>query len=144
MIRSSSAQSGFSLLEIMIAVAILGLILAVASPMLMNQYKKAQKKTTQTSLKMIAGSIDMFQLDVGRIPERLNDLVRRPVAGDYYDQEMVSDWQDGGYLKGGKVSRDSWKQKIQYRLTPEGQKKYELYSYGPNGKGASKSEWVRP
>ena len=138
-----STQSGFSLMELMIALAVLGLIMAAVGPALMNRYKSARKKTAITSVKMIHGAVETFELDLGKIPQRLNDLIKRPATNDYYDQEMVSNWQDGGYIKGGKIPRDPWKNKFKYNLTPNSTNRYELYSYGPNGKGSPKSEWIK-
>ncbi len=140
--RATTARSGFSLMELMIAIAVLGLILAVAGPALMRQYRSAQKKTAMTSIKLLKSTIEMFELDVGKLPEKLRDLVKRPSPGGYYNSEEISNWQDGGYLKTKKVPVDPWKNKFRYRLIPDG-RRYELYSYGPNGKGSPKSEWIR-
>ena len=138
----NTARSGFSLMELMIALAVLGLIMAALVPNLMKRFESAKKKTAQQTISMLGSTVDMFELDLGRIPQDLQDFVRRPIAGDYYDQEMVGDWS-GPYLKGGKVPKDPWKKKFVYRLTPDQSRPYELYSYGPNGKKAPRSEWIR-
>jgi len=143
MLSKRTTQAGFSLMELMIALAVLGLIMAAVGPALMNRYRSAQKKTANTSIKMMRNAVDSFELDVGIVPQRLNDLVKRPVASDYYTPEMVSNWMEGGYIRGGKIPRDPWNNKFRYRLTPDAAQRYELYSYGPSGKGAPKSEWLR-
>ena len=140
---SSMVRSGFSLIELLVAIAIMGLILAIAVPAYRNLQKGAKIKTAKQSIKMIQQAVEFFELDVGRVPQTINDLVRRPVEGDYYDAEMVSNWAQGGYIKGSKIPKDPWKNKFQYKLKFEGKYPYELYSYGPNGKRAPRKEWIK-
>ena len=138
----TTARSGFTLIELLIAIAIVGIIAGVTVPLFMNMLKGARIKTTKQSLKMTQSALGLFKIDLGVLPLQLNDLVRRPSVSDHYDQEQVSEWAEGGYLK--KVPKDAWKKKFHYRLTPEGEHPYELYSYGRKGKkGVKKSEWIR-
>jgi len=139
----ATAQNGFTLMELLIAIAILGIILAVAGPALMNRFKQAKINTTKQSLKMVESIIAGFELDLDKLPQSINDLVRRPSASDYYDQEAVESWMEGGYVKGKKIPKDAWGKPFHYRLTPEGEHPYELYSYGPKGRRGKKSARIR-
>ena len=137
------AKPGFSLMELLIAVVIMGILAAISIPLYQGRVEATKKKTASQQIKLLRTSIEFFELDLGKIPEKLQDLVRRPAPSDYYDQESLAEWADGGYIKGGKVPKDPWKKKFVYKLTPGGTKTYELYSYGPKGKGAPKSEWIK-
>jgi len=141
--RSKSLKPGFTLTELLITIAILGVLLAIAVPAYRNIAEGNKKNVTRDQIKILQNTIGLFELGVGKYPERLEDLVRRPVAGDYYDADMVADWVQGGYVEGGKLPKDGWKKKFIYKLTPDGPKPYELYSYGPKGKKAPRSEWIR-
>jgi len=138
-----ATRAGFSLIELLIAIAVMGIILAVAIPAFRNIQRNQRRKAARISIKNIQQSISFFEVDVGKYPESINDLVRKPSVSDYYDSEMVADWAEGGYIKGGKVPKDPWKNKFQYRLTPDAKRPYELYSFGPKGKNASRNEWIR-
>lgn len=137
-----TARAGFSTMELMVYIMIVGVILAVAVPGFRKVLKNAKIRTARTSLKMLQKSIEMFELHTGVVPERLKDLVRQPVPSSHYEPEMISEWQDGGYLKGDKVPLDPWNSRFKYEMTSGGKHQYELYSYGPNRKGAPKSEWI--
>ncbi|MFC1845560.1 type II secretion system protein GspG [Candidatus Dependentiae bacterium] len=137
-----TAKAGFSIMELLIYLAILGVILAVAVPGFMQMFEKAKKDTAKSSMKILRTAIDKFKLDTGVVPERLRDLVRKPAPSGYYEPEMISSWQDGGYLKDPKVPVDPWKSRYKYEVTPGGRHPYELFSYGPSRRGAPKAEWI--
>jgi general secretion pathway protein G len=129
------ARAGFSLMEIMIAVMILGLVLAMVGPALNNAYKKSQKRTAKASMAGFKTAISEYQREVRQLPVKLDDLIRKPKG-------EVKGWE-GPYLEKETMPEDPWGAKFVYKLTPQGGKHpYELYSYGPNGKGAPKEEWI--
>ncbi len=130
------ARSGFTLIEILIAVAIVVIIGAIAAPMYFTYKKQAAIDATKSSLKGISLAIEQFQTNIGQYPETLLDLVRKPT-----NEELAKDWA-GALLKGKDVPKDGWKNPFQYRLTPEAEHPYELYSYGPRGRSAPQSEWI--
>jgi len=140
--RSKHLKAGFTLTELLITIAILGVLLAIAVPAYRNIAEGNKKNVAKNQLKLLQNTVGFFETAVGKYPELLEDLVKRPVAGDYYDQEMVADWS-GPYIKDGKLPKDPWKRKYIYKLTPDGTKPYDLYSYGPKGKKAPRSEWIR-
>lgn len=78
----------------------------------------------------------MFNAHTGQYPARLNDLLKKPA-----DEKIARKWE-GPYLKAKEVPEDAWGSKYVYKLTPQAEHKYDLYSYGPNGKGSPKEEWI--
>ncbi len=132
--HTSSARAGFTLMEILIALLIIG-IMAVGGGYMMQYYMKAAGKTsTKSSLKVLKTSIVMYEADTGRLPARLRDLVKQP-----RDEKVAKKWE-GPYME--KVPVDGYKHKFVYKPESDGKHPYQLYSYGLNGKGAPKVEWI--
>lgn len=135
---SSAARKGFTLIELMITITIIGILGAILVPAGLNQLKTASIKSTRTNLLAIKNSITQYQLAVGQPPSRLKDLVKAPA-----DEKLKKRWT-GPYL-GDKteVPEDPWYNAYQYKLNPSGAPhQYELYSFGPDGKGSPKAEWI--
>jgi general secretion pathway protein G len=130
-VREKYVRAGFSLMEIMIAVMILGLVMAMVGPALNNAYKKSQKRTASASLKSFKNGISEYQRETRQYPAKLKDLIKKPAG--------IKDW-DGPYVGGEgieEVPEDPWGQ-----LTPGAKHPYELHSWGPNGQGSPKDEWI--
>ena len=140
--QMKSVNGGFTLIEMVIAIAILGLLAGVALGPVRRYLAQAKEKTTQANLHSIKLAVDAYHMDTGEYPQSLKDLIRRPL-----DDEAASDWQ-GPYayldLRGRKdIPKDGWGMKFVYRLNEEdAEKPYEFHSYGPTGKKAPKSEWL--
>lgn len=130
------AKNGFSIVEIMIGIAILAVIAMIVVPNVMGQWQKAKKDNAKLSIRNISGAIEMYEVQVNQLPKRIDDLVRKP------SDPQVKDRWAGPYLKNPKDIIDPWGNKYQYKLTPQGEHKYELYSFGPDGRGAPKEEWI--
>lgn len=131
----TGARSGFSIIEIMIVIAIAGLILGVGAPMFLSYLKKGQVSTTKTTLKSVETAIDSFHADTGAYPTTLRELVEKP-----FDEKIAKRWE-GPYLK-KEVSLDGFKHEYVYQVTKGQKHPYELYSYGPNGEGSPRDEWI--
>ena len=111
--RSSGARmkhaSGFTLIEVMVVIVILGVLAALIVPNVMGRSEKAKIDTTQITLKGVAGALDQYKLDNGHFPTMqeggLDALVNQPAT--------AKNWMPGGYVKGG-YPKDSWKNDVQY------------------------------
>lgn len=114
------ASPGFSLMELMIALIILGLIMAVGIPAYFSQVEGVRKNTTEQNLQLLKTNINLFQMEQAKYPSKLDDLVEKP-KGD-----TSKNWKQ--YLD--KKPLDGWKKDFYYRVTPGGKHPYELYSYG--------------
>lgn len=130
-----TTQTGFTLIEILIAISIVGFLLAVLVPTIIRRGAAAEKQAAKTQMAQVKQSIDLYRLDVGRYPVKLLDLAKKPS-----DPKLASKWQ-GPYMDED-VLEDKWGQPYIYRLTPGGAHPYELYSLGPEGTEESKiSAW---
>jgi len=130
------AHPGFTLMEILIAVMILGLLGALVGPALNNIYKNQQKRACESSLLGLKKSIQIYKDRVLKYPESLKDLIKKP-----RDEQAAKRWE-GPYVEGDEVPKDPWGGDFKYKLTPNTKHPYELYSYGPNEKGSPKEEWI--
>ena len=120
-----SNQAGFSIFELMIALAIIAVILGMVVPNAMKILGKGVRSKTQNILKVVEQAIFEYKADVHVLPEKLEDLDKRP--------EGVQGW-NGSYLpekmQGNQIV-DGWNQPLVYKKNPKGAAKaYELYSNG--------------
>jgi general secretion pathway protein G len=119
---------GFTILEIMAVVIIIGLLAAMVARNYFGQVDSARVKTTKASLKILDNAIMQFKLDTGRLPteeEGLKALIERP--------SDVTDYPDGGYLQTKQVPKDAWGHEFIYHLNPESGAPFEVMSYGADG-----------
>ncbi len=135
MTYTKAVRDGFSLIELMIVIAIIGLLMAVTGPALMNYLERAKKSNTQSTLRVLKGAMTTYYADIGNYPERLRDLVKVP-----QDQELANKW-GGPYVESKTEPRDGWGNKFRYQRTPGAQNAYELFSRGPAGSKRKISVW---
>jgi general secretion pathway protein G len=125
---SRSNQNGFTLIEVMVVIVILGILAALIVPNVMGQSDKARVGTTKQVLATTASALDLFKLDNTRYPttqEGLDALVHKPAD--------AKTWPNGGYIKGG-LPKDGWDNELQYISPGSDAKPYDLYSFGSDGK----------
>jgi general secretion pathway protein G len=123
-------QQGFSLLELLIVLAIMALLGALVGPKLFGSYDKAKIGAAETQVKMLKSALDTMRLDIGRYPtadEGLQLLVNPPT-----DPDIKSRWH-GPYLDSA-VPSDPWTKPYQYNPDGKDLNPIALYSYGPDGK----------
>jgi general secretion pathway protein G len=121
-----AAQAGFTLVEMLVVISIIGLIMALVGPRVLNYLSESKTKTAKIQIQSFASSLDLFFLDVGRFPssaEGLGALVQRPGS--------FSSW-NGPYLKGTAVPADPWGHPYVYRA-PGQHGAYDIISYGADG-----------
>jgi general secretion pathway protein G len=116
-------SGGFTLLELMVVLLILGLLASIAAPRVAKYLRKAKVETAKIQIDALAAAVDSFNLDNGRFPaaeEGLKALVDRPAE--------LSTW-DGPYIKKRESLIDPWGNPYLYRLP--GQKgEFDLYTLG--------------
>jgi general secretion pathway protein G len=118
-------QAGFSLVEILIVVSIMGLLVGLVGPNLIRQFENSKAKTAHIQVQQIRSAMDIFMTDIGRYPtesEGLSALVMAPSG--------VAGW-GGPYLRDGQVPLDPWGRP--YLFQPTGDKPNRVLSYGADG-----------
>jgi general secretion pathway protein G len=121
-------QRGFTLLELLVVLAILGLLIGLVAPAALRQLGSAKEKIAHQSIERLAGVLDIYKLDVGAYPstdQGLQALITRPSG--------VTRW-NGPYLKGEKLPEDPWGRPFVYRSPSQRPAhEYDLLSLGPTG-----------
>jgi len=121
-------QKGFTLIEIMVVVVILGILAAVVVPRLLDRPDEARITKAKTDIKGIEQALGMFKLDNGYYPtteQGLAALAEIPTVG-----RIPTKYQDGGYLK--KVPVDPWGTPYAF-LSPGINDSFDIISYGADG-----------
>src|ERR1700755_25015 len=119
-------QLGFTLVEMLVVIAIIGLIMGLIGPRVLNYLSESKVKAAKIQLQSFGSALDLFYLDAVRFPstsEGLAALMRRTPG--------VAAW-NGPYLKGGNVPSDPWNNAYVYR-SPGDRSPYEIMSYGSDG-----------
>lgn len=135
-VNTRYAKKGFSLIEMLIVLAIMGLFFGVAIPGYLSYVENARKTTARATLRQIQTDILRYYTDTNQYPEVLDDLVKEPS-----NDEARKNW-GGPYLASKKVPLDPWGEKYVYRQTPDAEKPYELYSRGSKKKAGAKKDWI--
>jgi general secretion pathway protein G len=124
--RQDLGQQGFTLVEMLVVITIIGLIMGLIGPRVLNYLGESKVKAAKIQLQSFSSALDLFYLDAGRFPstsEGLTALVQRTPG--------VAAW-NGPYLKGGAVPNDPWNHPYLYR-SPAEHGPYDIMSYGSNG-----------
>jgi general secretion pathway protein G len=119
-------EQGFTLVEMLVVIAIIGLIMGLIGPRVLNYLSESKVKAAKIQMQSFATALDLFNLDAGRYPsgsEGLAALVRRTPG--------VAAW-NGPYLKGGNVPNDPWNNPYRYRAPGE-HGAYDIVSLGSDG-----------
>ena len=130
------AERGFTLIEIMVVVVIIGLLAAFIVPQVMGRVDEARVTKVKGDVQMLETAISMYRLDTARYPttaQGLAALVTKP------EDPNLRNWKPGGYLS--RVSKDPWGNEYSYecpgRMNPTS---YDLISPGPDGKIGSEDD----
>ena len=119
---------GFTIIEIMVVVVIIGLLATLVIPRVIGRGDEAKRTAAQVQIKEVEQALDLYHLDNGFDPTQdqgLDALVTRPNL-----PPEPQNYRTGGYLK--KVPKDPWGREFIYRM-PGDHGEYDLLSYGPDG-----------
>ena len=135
-LKIEARERGCTLMELLVVLAILGLLTAIATPYVLHYLETAKIKTARTEIANIGAGLDMFKSDVGRYPttqEGLTALLKAPPDAENWD---------GPYIKKLDTFNDPWGRPYKYQ-SPGQHSEYDIFSYGPN-KQASPGEAKPP
>lgn len=121
-------QRGFTLIEILVVVVILGILAGIVVPKLLDRPDEARRTKAAVQIKSIEEAVSLFKLDNGFYPtteQGLEALVTKPERG-----RIPKRYRDGGYLK--KIPSDPWENQYVY-LSPGIHSEYDVISYGADG-----------
>ncbi|HVK95281.1 MAG TPA: type II secretion system major pseudopilin GspG [Noviherbaspirillum sp.] len=123
-----TAQRGFTLIEIMVVVVIMGVLAALVVPKLMGRADDARITAARQDISTLMSALKLYKLDNHRYPtteQGLQSLVVKPTSGP-----AASGWKSGGYVD--KLPKDPWGGQYQY-LSPGIKGEVDVFSYGADG-----------
>lgn len=129
--------SGFTLIEILVVLVIIGILAGYIGPKIMGHPEEAKRTKAAVQIEAIETALKMYKLDNGVYPsteQGLQALVEPPSAG-----KLPPKWRQGGYLEKGKVPMDPWGNEFIY-LSPGTQGDYDLSSYGGDGEAGGEGD----
>ena len=123
-------RRGFTLIEIMVVMIILGILAGLIIPRIMGRPEEARRTKARIQIESIETALKLYKLDNGSYPtteQGLQALVEVPETG-----ELATAWREGGYLEKGRVPKDPWGNEYVY-LSPGIHDDFDLMSYGADG-----------
>jgi general secretion pathway protein G len=137
--KRTNREHGFTLIELMVVLVILGILAGLIIPKVMGRPDDARRQKTRIQLESIETALKLYKLDNGGYPtteQGLQALVESPKSGT-----VPLNWREGGYLEKATVPKDAWGNDYVY-VSPGTHGEYDLLSYGadgePGGEGKNK------
>ncbi len=125
-----TGEKGFSFLELMVVVVILGILATYVAPRFLGRTDDAKIVKAKLDISSIETALKLYKLDNGNYPtteQGLQALVEKPAS-----EPVPNNWSEKGYLEKGKVAKDPWGKEYVY-LSPGVHDDYDLLSYGADG-----------
>ena len=133
--KHTARVGGFTLIEIMVVMVILGLLVAIVAPNLMGRSDQARVTVAKTQMRQISNALDLYKLDNSRYPstdQGLRALVEKPAGSP-----EPRNWNPDGYMPS--VPRDPWDNLYDYS-SPGINGPYDLISYGADGREGGEND----
>jgi general secretion pathway protein G len=138
MLRPFRDSRGFTLIEMIVVVIILGLLAGLVAPKLFGRVGQSKQVAARTQIELLGAALDQYSLDMGSYPNSLDALVHNPGGGSW----------NGPYLKKNAIPVDPWGNAYSYKCCPGEHGDYDLWSEGadarPGGTGeaADVTSWT--
>src|SRR5210317_352548 len=121
---------GFTLIELMVVIVILGILAGLIIPRIMGRPEEAKQLKAKIQIESLETALNLYKLDNGGYPDTeqgLQALIEQPETG-----KLPKNWRKGGYLEKGRLPKDPWGNDFIY-LSPGAHGDYEIISYGYDG-----------
>ncbi len=121
------ALPGFTLIELMVVIVILGLLATIIMPKILDRPEQARRLKAKVQIRNFQSALALFKTDTGSFPttsQSLEALINDP---------GLKGWKRGGYIEGGKVPLDPWSNPYMYLCPGVHGEDYEIESYGKDG-----------
>lgn len=122
-------EQGFTLIELMVVIVILGILAGMIVPHIMDRPEEARRTKAEVDIGAISQALKLYKLDNGKYPttdQGLQALVEAPATG-----QLAKKWRNGGYLDKTAVPLDPWDNEFIY-ISPGLHSDFDLMSYGPD------------
>ncbi|HIJ59511.1 MAG TPA: type II secretion system major pseudopilin GspG [Nitrospirae bacterium] len=113
---------GFTLIEVLLVVVIIGLLASLITPNLLGRFERSKEEIAKAQVELLSSGVQSYMLDVGKCPSSLKDLI----------SSNEPKWR-GPYLSKKEIPQDPWNRNYQFKC-PGDHINFDLYSLGPNGK----------
>ncbi len=130
--NTSFKQRGFTLIEIMVVVVIIGILIGLVAPNVLGRVDKARVTAAKTDIATLEQSLEMYRLDNHAYPstdQGLEALIVKPSG-----QPEPKNWNPEGYLKKKSLPKDPWGNAYQYVNPGQEGRAFDLYSFGADGR----------
>ncbi len=131
-------EKGFTLLELLVVLVILGTLAGFITYRYLDAPKKAQKVRAKADIEALEGALKLYKVHNGYYPtteQGLQSLVKKPESG-----RVPKNWQEGGYLEKGKVPLDPWENDYKYLSPGVHNPDFDLWSMGPDGEDGGEGD----
>jgi len=128
--RIKNNNSGFTLIELMVVIVILGILAGLIIPRIMGRPEEAKQLKAKMQIESLETALKLYKLDNGMYPDTeqgLQALIEQPETG-----ALPKNWRKDGYLEKGRVPKDPWENDFLY-LSPGAHGDYDIISYGSDG-----------
>lgn len=129
--KENNKQAGFTLLEIIVVVFILGILAAIVAPKIIGRTDDARITDAKVQIRNLETALKLFKMDNGFYPDTqqgLEALIEKPVTG-----RLPQKYREGGYLEQKKIPADPWGNSYVY-VSPGLHGDFDIISYGADGK----------
>jgi len=130
--RAKHLEPGFTLIEIMAVVLIIGLLSTIVGAAIFRQVDRARVTATRAQLSSLEGVLELYRMDNGKFPtseQGLLALVETPTS-----EPVPRDYPAGGYLKDGRLPLDPWSEPYHYEMPgTNNPHAYDIWSFGADG-----------
>ena len=128
-VMGANNHRGFTLIELMVVIVILGILAGLIVPRIMSRPDEAKQLKAKIQIESLETALKLYKLDNGGYPtteQGLVALVEQPESG------QAAKWKAGGYLEKGKVPKDPWENEFLY-LSPGVHGDFDIISFGADG-----------